>query len=66
MDIYPASEEEIARLMKIAEEGNTPYVRDSMLEDAACRAGIKVLRGEISASEGAEEVIQKMGIYMAE
>lgn len=66
LDIYPASEEEIARLMKIAEEGNTPYVRDSMLEDAVCRTGVKVLRGEISASAGAEEVIQKMGIYMAE
>lgn len=66
LDIYPASEEEIARLMEIAEEGNTPYVKDSMLEDAVCKAGLKVLRGEISASAGAEEVIQRMAVYLAE
>lgn len=66
LDIYPASEEEIALLMKAAEEGNTPYVKDSVLENAVCEAGVKVLRGEIDAAAGAEEVIAKTAIYISE
>lgn len=66
LDIYPASEEEIALLMKAAEEGHTPYVEDSVLENAVCNAGVKVLRGEMSASAGAKEVLAKTAIYMSE
>lgn len=66
IDIYPASEEEIALLMKAAEEGKSPYVKDSVLESAVCEAGVKVLRGEMDASAGAEEVMQKTAIYMSE
>lgn len=66
LDIYPASEEEIELLIKTITEGNTPYIRDSILENAVCDAGIKVLQGELSALEGAEEVVQKTAIYMSE
>ncbi len=66
IDIYPASEEEIGLLMKAAEECSTPYVRDSVLESAVCEAGIKVLRGEMDASAGVEEVLEKTEIYMSE
>lgn len=66
LDIYSASEEEIALLAKITEEADTPYVRDPVLEKAVCEAGLKVLRGEMDASGGAQEVIQRTAIYMAE
>ena len=66
LELYPASEEEVERLMKLAEESTIPYIRDSVLENAVCEIGSKVLRGEISASAGAEEVIQKTSIYMSE
>ena len=66
LDIYPASEEEIGLLMKIAEEGNTPYVRDSVLEGAVCEAGKKVLRGEMDIAAAVEEVMGKTEIYMSE
>ena len=66
LDIYPASEEEIGLLMKIAEEGNTPYVRDSVLEGAVCEAGKKVLRGEMDIAAAVEEVMEKTEIYMSE
>lgn len=66
LDIYPASEDEIELLFETIMEGRTPYVRDSVMEDAVCIAGEKVLKGEISALEGAEEVVQKTAIYMSE
>lgn len=66
LDIYPASEEEIGLLMKAVEEGSTPYVRDPVLEDAVCEAGIKVMRGEMDAAAGVEEVVRKTAIYMSE
>ncbi len=66
LDIYPASEEEIELLMKTITDGNTPYIKDSVLENAVCAAGTKVLQGEISAQEGTKEVVQKIAIYMSE
>ena len=66
IDIYPASEAEIEQMMKIVEAGKTPYVKNSLLENAVCETGEKVLAGEMSASDGAEEVIQKTSIYMSE
>lgn len=66
LDIYPASEDAISSLMKIAEGGKIPYVRNSVLENAVCETGVKVLAGEMDASAGAEEVIQKTAIYMSE
>lgn len=66
LDIYPASREEIERLMKIVEAAQIPYVKNSVLENAVCETGEKVLAGEMSASSGAEEVIQKTALYMSE
>ncbi len=66
LDIYSASEEEITRLMDLASKAETPYVREPVLEDAVCLAGVKVLCGELDASAAAEEVIRKTAIYMTE
>ncbi len=66
LDLYAASEADVERLMRIVEESRIPYVRDPVLEDAVYEIGGKVMRGEISPSSGAEEVMQKTSIYMAE
>ena len=66
LDIYSASEEEITRLMDLASKAETSYVREPVLENAVCLAGVKVLCGELDASAAAEEVIRKTAIYMTE
>ncbi len=66
LDIYPASDEEITKLLEIAAEGSTPYIKDTVLENAVYLAGVKALAGEMDASAAAEEVILKTSIYMSE
>ena len=66
LDLYQSSEEDIKRLEQIVEEASVPYIRETVLEDAVAEAGVKVLCGEISPSAGAEEVMQKTAIFMAE
>ncbi len=65
-EIYPASEEEIDRLIGIAEQAEVPYVRNRVLEKAVCEAGEKVLKGEMSAKEGVQEVKNRVALYIAE
>ncbi len=66
LDIYPASEEEISRLAEIAEQAKVPYIRNRVLENAVCEAGEKVLKGEMTPKEGAQEVTKRVSLYMAE
>ena len=66
LDLYQSSEEDIQYLEKLVKEARVPYVREAVLEDAAAEVGVRVLRGELSPLAGAEEVMQKTAIYMAE
>ena len=66
LDIYPASEDEISRLAEIAEQAKVPYIRNRVLENAVCEAGEKVLKGEMTPKEGAQEVTKRVSLYMAE
>lgn len=66
LEIYPASEEEVERLMQIAEQAEIPYVRNRVLEKAVCDAGESVLKDEISVKEGVQEVKNRVALYMAE
>lgn len=66
LDVYPASEEEITKLLQTADGAAVPYIKDAVIESAVYEAGKKVLGGEITAEKGAEEVINKVAIYMAE
>lgn len=66
LDIYPAAEEAVDRLMQTADSVTVPYVREPVVEDAILEIGERVLRGEITAEMGSEEVIKKIAIYMAE
>lgn len=65
-EIYPATEEEIRQLTQIAEQANVPYMKNSILEDAVSEAGEKVLKGEMTAKEGVQEVTKRVSLYMAE
>lgn len=66
LEIYPASEEEIDRLAEAAEQVKVPYIRNRVLENAVCEAGEKVLKGEMTPGEGAQEVTKRVSLYMAE
>ena len=66
LDLYQSSEEDIQYLEKLVKEARVPYVREAVLEDAAAEVGVRVLREEMSPLAGAEEVMQKTAIYMAE
>lgn len=66
LEIYPASEEETEKLIQIAEAAKVPYVADRVLEQAVWETGEKVLRGEMTAPEGAKEAAGWVSLYMAE
>lgn len=65
-NIYPASGEEVDRLLQMAQQAKTAYVENEVLENAVCEAGEKVLKGEITAKEGVEEVKKQVSLFMAE
>ena len=66
LEIYPASEEEADRLVQMAASAKEPYVRNRILEEAVCAVGEKVLKGEMDAREGVQEVKQRVALSMAE
>ena len=64
--VYSSSKEEISRLEKIIESAVNPYIQDSVLEDAVCETGVKILRGETSVESGVTDIVNKLAIYLAE
>ncbi len=60
------NEQEIARLEEMMESLTAPSAIEAMLEDAVMEIGEKVLNGQITPQEGADEVGQKMELYFAE
>lgn len=63
---YQSDENQIAELRKCIETLNTPYIEDSVLEDAVYQAGAEYLVGNISLGEAISMVESKISIYMAE
>lgn len=66
MELYWASEEQLAALEQLMEEADSPYMRNEVLENAVYEAGMKVLSGEMDVDDGVEEVAGKAAIYLAE
>lgn len=60
------SEEECMRLTERIEELGCPMFAEGKLWDTVTEAGVKVLEGEITVSEGVQEVVKKTAIEMAE
>ena len=66
LEIYPATEEDISHLVQIARQAGVPYIKNSVLENAVSEVGEKVLKGELTAKEGVQEVSRRVSLYMAE
>lgn len=60
------TKEEISGLEELIESLTTPSSIESMLKDAVMEVGEKVLTGEKTPEEGADEIGQKMELYFAE
>lgn len=66
LEIYPATQEQVERLIEMAEQASEPYLKNKVLEEAVCDAGIQVLEGRISVKEAVQEVGKRVSLYMAE
>lgn len=66
MQVYPSDETQIAALREQIEAADTPYIEDSVLENAVYEGGIPYIRGEQSLEEAVAEIEKKIWIYMAE
>ncbi|MCM1237312.1 MAG: ABC transporter substrate-binding protein [Ruminococcus flavefaciens] len=64
-DAWP-TEEEKQWMYRILEEASTPFLSGSVLEETAREIGLRVLAGELTPEEGAEQVARKMAIEMEE
>ena len=65
-DLYWPEESQIAQYMQLMEKVDTPYLPDTVLENAVFEAGIKVLDQEESVEDGVKEIVDKTAIYLAE
>lgn len=64
--LVPRTEEEIQKLMGLAESLKTPALQDEVIREAVLEQGEKVLKGEAAPEEAAEAVTQKVNLYLAE
>ena len=64
--LVPRTEEEIQKLMGLAESLKTPALQDEVIREAILEQGEKVLKGEAAPEEAAEAVTQKVNLYLAE
>ncbi len=65
-ELAPRTEEEIQRLMGLAESLKTPALQDEVIKEAVVEQGEKVLGGETDPKEAAAAVAQKVNLYLAE
>ena len=65
-ELAPRTEEEIQRLMGLAESLKTPALQDEVIKEAVLEQGEKVLGGEEDPKEAAAAVAQKVNLYLAE
>ncbi len=66
INIYQSDEEQIADLRKCIEAADTPYIEDTVLENAVYEEGILYMQGAQSLEEAVNAIEKKISIYMAE
>ena len=66
LELTPRTEEEIQKLMGLAESLTTPALQDAVIREAVLEQGEKMLKGEITPEEAASIVIRKLNLYLAE
>lgn len=62
----PTPEEEVKKMIDIAESLKTPALCDDVIKDAVTEQGEKVLKGELDPQEATDAIMQKVNIYLAE
>ncbi|MDE5865935.1 MAG: ABC transporter substrate-binding protein, partial [Lachnospiraceae bacterium] len=65
-ETYKSDETQIAEFRKCMEAASTPYIEDTVLEDAVYQAGAEYIAGNISLEEAVDAIEKKISIYMAE
>lgn len=66
MNIYMPSKEEFQELYDLCCKVKTPYVANSMVENAVIEIGAQYLAGTMSQEEAVDKIMAKIEIYMAE
>ena len=66
MSIYVPTEQETKELYDLLSSVRTPYLSDTVVEDAVREAGKRYLEGRCSLEEAVEAVQKKLAIYMSE
>ena len=64
--LYWPNQEQIAKMRNYIETVDTPYIEDTLLEEAVYEAGIDYLQGNTSLEEAISEIEKKVSIIMAE
>lgn len=65
-EMKPRTEEEMKKLIDLAEEVKIPALQDGVIKDAVTEYGEKVLKGEMEPQEATNAIMQKVNIYLAE
>ncbi len=66
INVYQSNEEQIADLRKCMETADTPYMEDTVLENAVYEEGILYMQGAQSLEEAVSAIEKRIAIYMAE
>lgn len=66
MNIYMPAKEEFQELYDLCRKVKTPYVPDSVVENAVIEIGAQYLSGYVSQEEAVQKIKARIEIYMAE
>lgn len=66
LEIYMPTEEEFQELYALCTDVKTPYVADTVVENAVIETGAQYLSGQMSLDEAVDKIMAKVQIYMAE
>lgn len=64
--VYVASDEQVAELKEKIASLTTPYIHDTVLEDAVFARGADYIEGNLTLEEALAEIERQVAIYMAE
>lgn len=66
LDVYVSTDKQLADLKGFFEAADTPYIADSVLEEAVFANGEAYIQGEQGLEESLNRIEQEMEIYLAE
>ncbi len=66
MDIYMPTQEEFQKLYTLCSQVKTPYVADTVVENAVIEIGAQYLKEQMSLDEAVQKIKARVELYMAE